>query len=69
MAKLTPLGREVKKWLIDQSMTQRELAAALGTGDKYLWKMLYGVRPGNKYLPALAEMMGVDVEELKKLAA
>lgn len=69
MAKLTPLGVKVKKWLIEEGMTQRELAASLGMKEQYLAKMLYGIRPGKKYLPALADMMGVDVEYLKKLAA
>jgi len=69
MARLTRLGIKVKKWLLDRNMTQRELAQRLGMGEQYLSKILYGQKPVGKYLPALAEVMGMDTDELREMAA
>jgi transcriptional regulator with XRE-family HTH domain len=69
MKRLTRLGVEVKRWLLDHRMTQRELAARLGVSEQYLSKILYGQKPVGKYLPALAETLGMGVDELKELAA
>ena len=69
MKRLTKLGTAVKRWLLDQGMTQRELAVRLGTSEQYLSKILYGDKPVGKYLPALAEVLGMTSEELREMAA
>lgn len=69
MHRLTGLGLRIKEWLLRQGMTQRELAARIGTSEQYLSKILRGQKPAGKYLAAIAEVLGVDVEELKELAA
>lgn len=51
--KLCPLGKLVVKALADQEKTKSQLAAEIGTSPQYLSYILYGVRSGEKYLPAL----------------
>lgn len=47
---LTPLGKEIKKKLIDKDMTQVELAEQLGVTKQYITKIITGTRTGDKYL-------------------
>lgn len=58
--KLTPLGKEIKKRLIDMGMTQKELAAMLGVKRAYISRIMYGNRTGKKYRKAIAEILGID---------
>ncbi|MDF2820628.1 MAG: helix-turn-helix domain protein [Clostridiales bacterium] len=48
--KLTPLGRKIKKALVDKQMTQVELGIALGVSPKYINLIIHGERSGEKYL-------------------
>lgn len=59
--KLTPFGKKVKKRLIDMGMTQVELADRVGITDKYLYKILYGYRPGIKYVEKIKSILKMDV--------
>lgn len=43
---LTPLGKEIKKKLIDKDMTQVELAEQLGVTKQYITKIITGTRTG-----------------------
>ncbi len=65
---LTPFGMLVKKALIDKGMTQIQLAAEVGTSDKYLNLILYGDRSGDKYLVSIVRVLGLDPEVLKEIA-
>ncbi|QHQ59615.1 helix-turn-helix domain-containing protein [Anaerocolumna sedimenticola] len=58
--KLTPLGAEIKKCLIDKQMTQKELAKKIGVSPKYIHLILYGERSGKKYIPAIVSFLGLD---------
>ncbi len=58
--KLTPFGKKVKKRLIDMGMTQVELAERVGITDKYLSKILYGYRPGTKYVEKIKSILKMD---------
>ena len=77
--KLCPLGKLVVKALTDQDKTKTQLAADIGTSPQYLSYILYGVRSGEKYLPALiaAELslvtmtvfdQGVQQRDTRKIA-
>ena len=55
--KLCPLGKLVVKALTDQDKTKTQLAAEIGTSPQYLSYILYGVRSGEKYLPAIIAKM------------
>ncbi len=57
---LTPLGKKIKKRLIDLNMTQRDLAAMLGVNAVYLTKIMNGTRTGAKYRKQIAEILGFD---------
>lgn len=58
--KLTPLGKKIKKRLVDLDMTQRDLAAMIGVHEVYLTRILKGQRTGAKYKKQIAEILGID---------
>ena len=66
--KLTPFGVLVKKTLIEKDMTQVQLAEKVGTSNKYLNLILYGDRSGEKYISSIANVLGLDLDSLKKIA-
>lgn len=57
--KLCPLGKLVVK----------ALAAEIGTSPQYLSYILYGVRSGEKYLPALIAALKLDPRKVEKATA
>lgn len=67
--KLTPFGKLVVKALTDQDMTKMELAVQAGITPQYLSRILYGVRSGEKHIPAIAAVLGLTPEQLKNAAA
>lgn len=60
--KLTPLGRKIKKRLIDKNMTQVELARLLGCNKQYVHKILVGERSGKKFIKKISQIL--DIEEV-----
>lgn len=60
MDKLTVFGRDVKMRLLEKNLTQRELAQKIGTSESFLSQILYGTRPGEKYVTQIATMLGLD---------
>ena len=66
---LTPFGKLVVKALIDQDMTQAQLAGQIGTTPQYLSMILYGVRSGEKYLPAIITVLSLDPRKVAKAMA
>lgn len=58
--KPTAFGKKVKIELIRQEMTQTELASALGINKQYLYKIIYGLRPGIKYLDEIRKILKLD---------
>ncbi len=67
--RLTPLGKLIVKALTDQDMTKTELAQAIGTSPTYLGYILYGVRSGEKYLPAIIAALELDPRKVEKATA
>lgn len=59
--KLTPFGKLVVKALTDQDMTKTQLADTIGTSPQYLSYILYGVRSGEKYVPAIVAALSLDL--------
>lgn len=60
--RLTPLGVEVKKRLIEMQRTQVWLAAEVGTSKRYLGHILTGYRSGESYIPKIKQVLGLDEE-------
>lgn len=60
---LTPLGKEIKKKLIDKDMTQVELAEQLGVTKQYITKIITGTRTGDKYLCRIGAILDIDPQE------
>ena len=58
---LTPLGKEIKKKLIDKEMTQKELADQLGVTKQYITKFITGTRTGEKYLCQIGAILDIDI--------
>lgn len=67
--KLSPLGKLVVKALTDKDMTKSELAQEIGTSPTYLGYILYGVRSGEKYLPAIIAALDLDPRKVEKAIA
>ena len=65
---LTPLGKEIKKRLIDKSMSQVELAEIVGTSKYYISKIISGTRTGNKYVQKICSVLDIDYEKYKSVA-
>lgn len=62
---LTPIGKVVKKRLIEVGITHRQLAQQIGTSEQYLNAILFGARSGKKFLPKIARVLGLELEKLK----
>lgn len=58
--KPTAFGKKVKIELIRQEMTQTELASALGINKQYLYKIIYGIRPGVKYVDEIRRILKLE---------
>ena len=57
---LSERAKRVKKELINQGMTQRELAAKVEVGENYLADILAGRRSGNKYWDEIEWVLGIN---------
>lgn len=55
--KITKLGIQMKKAMIDLNITQTELAKQAGTSQQYINDIIYGRRTGTKYMPAIQEIL------------
>lgn len=66
---LTAFGKLVVKALIDQDISKAALAAQIGATPAYLSKLLYGVRSGEKYIPAIIGALSLDPREAEKALA
>ena len=58
--KPTAFGKRVKIELIRQEMTQTELASILGINKQYLYKIIYGLRPGVKYIDEIRRILKLE---------
>lgn len=58
--KPTAFGKKVKIELIRREMTQTELASALGINKQYLYKIIYGIRPGVKYVDEIRRILKLE---------
>ena len=54
---LSDRAKEVKKELINQEMSQRELAEKLGMNENYLTAVLSGRRAGGKYWTEIEKIL------------
>lgn len=68
-SKLTRFGKLVVKALTDKDMTKTQLAQQIGTSPQYLSYILYGIRSGEKYLPAIIAVLNLDPMKVEKSTA
>lgn len=61
-------GKKIKIRLIELGMSQAELAKEIGTSRIYLNHIISGYRPGDKYIKAIEEVLGISLESFKETA-
>ena len=66
---LSPFGKLIVKALADRSMTKTQLAQEVGTSPQYLSYILYGIRSGEKYIPAIVAILSLDQRKVDRLTA
>ena len=66
--KLAPVGKIIRKRMIEMDMTKQELAVLIGAHYNYITFILYGERSGAKYMDRIAEVLKLDREKLKNCA-
>lgn len=67
--RMTKFGKLVTKSLIDRGWTKTRLAEEIGTSPQYLSYILYGIRSGEKYLPAIIAVLDLDPKKVEKATA
>ncbi len=65
---ITPFGRRVKIRLLELGMDARELAAAVGTSEVQISRIIHGKRPGHDQIPRIADVLGIPQEEIEHAA-
>lgn len=56
---ITPLGKEMKRRLLELEMSQDELARMVGTSPQYVNHIIYGERSGEKYMDDIKQVLGM----------
>lgn len=62
-SQLSLVGKKIKKKLIDKNLTLQELAERVGTTPQYINHIMYGRRPGDKYLDRIYEVLEIRNEK------
>lgn len=60
---ITPFGRRVKIRLLELGMNAGDLAAAVGTSEVQISRIIHGKRPGHEQIPRIAQVLGIEIEE------
>lgn len=66
LSDITPFGRRVKIRLLELNMDARELAAAVGTSEVQISRIIHGKRPGYDQIPRIAEVLGIPLDEIEQ---
>lgn len=64
---ITPMGKEIKRRLVELEMSQEELATSVGCSPQYINHIIYGERSGEKYLEQIFLILGMDEYMIKKM--
>lgn len=56
---MTPMGKEIKRRLVEMEMSQADLAAELGTSPQYVNHIIFGERSGEKYLEDICRILEI----------
>lgn len=57
--RMTPLGKEIKRRLLELEMSQDELASLVGTSPQYVNHIIFGERSGEKYMEDIKRILGI----------
>lgn len=59
-------GKKIKIRLIELGMSQAELAEQIGASRIYMNHIISGYRTGDKYIRAIEEVLGIDLESFNR---
>jgi len=62
----TEFGLEARKIMLLKNIKMTDIAKQLGISVTYVGEIFKGTRPGDKYKPLIAEMLGMETEEVNK---
>ena len=60
----TPFGKRVKIRLLEENMTSKDLAQAVGVADSTICDVIFGRNNRKKTQMAIAEVLGIDDEDV-----
>ena len=65
---ITPMGKEIKRRLVELEMSQEELATSVGCSPQYINHIIYGERSGEKYLEQIFLVwMNIMIKRMERL--
>jgi Transcriptional regulators len=64
MVQYTEFGAEARKIMLIKNMKMKDVAKELGVSTSYVSEILRGTRAGEKYKPRIAELLGMNLEEV-----
>lgn len=67
---ITPMGKEIKRRLVELEMSQEELATSVGCSPQYINHIIYGERSGEKYLEQIFLIlvwMNIMIKKMERL--
>lgn len=56
---MTPMGKEIKRRLVELEMSQADLAAEIGTSPQYINHIIFGERSGEKYIEDICRVLNI----------
>ncbi|MGN0341312.1 MAG: helix-turn-helix domain-containing protein [Roseburia sp.] len=56
---MTPMGKEIKRRLVELEMSQADLAEQVGTSPQYINHIIFGERSGEKYIEAICRILNI----------
>lgn len=62
----TEFGLEARKIMLAKNIKMKDVAKALGVSTTYVSEILRGTRSGEKYKPRIAEILGMQLEEVSR---
>jgi transcriptional regulator with XRE-family HTH domain len=58
----TEFGAEARKVMFQRNIKMKDIACELGVSVTYVSEILKGTREGKKQKPAIAKMLGIEIE-------
>lgn len=66
MRQYTEFGLEARRIMLLKNIKMTDIARQLGISVTYVGEIFKGTRPGDKYKPLIAEMLGMNLDKIKE---